>query len=392
MMGKMMGKKGITFASAKALREPGMHPDGDVPGLYLRVAPGGSKSWILRTVIQGRRRDIGLGGFAVVPIADARAQAREYRAMARRGGDPLAERRKASVPTFKDAAARVHREQIVPTSRNGKHKDQWLTTLEHYVHPVIGEMNVDAVSSADVLRVLSKLWIEKPETARRVKQRMQTVFAWARQAGYRDAANPVDDVATALPRQREKTQHFAALNWQDVPAFWQDLQNQEGVAAKALSFLILNAARTGEVIGARWEEIDFDTAVWTIPASRMKTGIEHRKPLPTAALVILNEMKERGGSYIFPGQRNDRPLSNMAMLTLLKRMQRSDMTVHGFRTSFRVWAAEQTDTPREIAEMCLAHDISSDVERAYSRTDYFQKRSKLMVKWAAWCMAARGAQ
>jgi integrase len=312
--------------------------------------------------------------------------------MARRGGDPLAERRKASVPTFKDAAARVHREQIVPTSRNGKHKDQWLTTLEHYVHPVIGEMNVDAVSSADVLRVLSKLWIEKPETARRVKQRMQTVFAWARQAGYRDAANPVDDVATALPRQREKTQHFAALNWQDVPAFWQDLQNQEGVAAKALSFLILNAARTGEVIGARWEEIDFDTAVWTIPASRMKTGIEHRKPLPTAALVILNEMKERGGSYIFPGQRNDRPLSNMAMLTLLKRMQRSDMTVHGFRTSFRVWAAEQTDTPREIAEMCLAHDISSDVERAYSRTDYFQKRSKLMVKWAAWCMAARGAQ
>lgn len=381
-----MGKKSLTFASAKALREPGMHPDGDVPGLYLRVAPGGSKSWILRTVVRGSRRDIGLGGFSTVSLSEARTRAREYRSVARGGGDPLAQRRKVAIPTFKDAAKAVHQEQIVPASKNGKHQDQWLTTLERYAFPIIGDVSVDAVSSADVLRVLSKLWIEKPETARRVKQRMYTVFAWARQAGYRDAANPVDDVATALPRQRQKAQHFAALNWQEVPAFWQELQKQEGAAAKALAFVILNAARTGEVIGARWEEIDFGAAVWTIPPERMKTGVEHRKPLSPAALAVLHEMKEKGCPYVFPGQRGDRPLSNMSMLTLLKRMQRTDITVHGFRTSLRVWAAEQTDVPREIAEMCLAHDIRGDVEQAYARTDYFEKRTALMRKWAEWCL------
>ena len=386
LMGKMMGKKPLTAMAAKAIKEPGMHLDGSVPGLYLRVAPGSSKSFILRTLVKGKRRDIGLGGFPTTSLSEARDEARLLRAQARKGGDPLAERRKANTPTFQVAAERVHREQIIPSTKNGKHQDQWINTLKQYVFPVLGAQTVDDISSADVLQVLSKLWVEKPETARRVKQRMQTVFSWAKQAGFRDLANPVDDVATALPKQRQKAKNFLALDWKDVPDFWRQLQKQRSVSAKALSFLILNAARTGEVIGAKWEEIDFENKVWTIPTKRMKAEIEHRKPLSDASIEILKSLKPTNSHYIFPSLKPDKPLSNMAMLALLRRMKRDDVTVHGFRTSFRVWAAEQTDTPREIAEMCLAHDIRGNVEQAYARTDYFEKRQSLMSTWATWCV------
>ena len=195
-----------------------------------------------------------------------RGRQRNSGRLARKGGDPLAERRKADIPLFKDAAERVHREQIIPSTKNGKHQDQWINTLRQHANPVIGDLGVDQVTSADVLQVLSKVWVAKPETARRIKQRMKTVFAWARQAGYREAGNPVDDVATALPRQRQKARHFSAMNWKDIPEFWTQLQRQESVSAKALSFLIVNAARTGEVVGAKWDEIDFDNKVWTVPA------------------------------------------------------------------------------------------------------------------------------
>ena len=365
-----------------------MHLDGAIPGLYLRVAPGGSKSFILRTMVRGKRTDIGLGGFPTVSLVEARDAARDLRSLARKGGDPLAERRKSDIPLFKVAAERVHREQIIPSTKNGKHQDQWINTLRQHANPVIGGMGVDRISSADVLQVLSKVWIEKPETARRIKQRMKTVFAWARQAGFREAGNPVDDVATALPRQRQKAQHYSALSWKDVPEFWTQLQGQESLSAKALSFLIVNAARTGEVVGAKWDEIDFENKVWTVPASRMKTGIEHRKPLSDTAINTLENLNTKKNVYIFPSQKPDKPISNMAMLALLRRMQRDDITVHGFRTSFRTRPAEQTDVPREIAEMCLAHDIRGNVEQAYARTDYFERRPALMAKWSDWCTGA----
>lgn len=384
-MGKLMGKKKLSVKAANAIRDHGMHLDGDVPGLYLKVAPGGSKSWILRTLIHGKRRDIGLGGFPTTTLAEAREEARNLRAIARKGGNPLEGRRKAKSMTFTEAAEIVHREQILPTAKNAKHQAQWINTIQRYADPVIGKMPVDTISSADILQVLSKVWVEKPETGRRLKQRLQTVFAWTRQAGHREASNPVENVSTALPRQREKPKHFAAMPWQELPVFYDSLDSQSGVSSRALAFLILNAARTGEVIGARWEEIDFDNFVWTIPAERMKTKSEHRKPLADAALDVLNQVRTLDPVFIFPGNKPNQPLSNMAMLNLMKRMERNDFTVHGFRTSFRVWAAEQTDTPREIAEMCLAHDVRGAVEQAYARTDYFAKRSNLMRRWSNWC-------
>lgn len=385
----------MTARGVATITKPGMHGDGD--GLYLHVSPSGAKSWILRTTIKGvtrddgkpRRFDIGLGGLSVLSLADARSKAQDLRAVARSGADPRTVRDKSAptVLTFKEAAEHVHAKRIVPTARNPKHRAQWINTLRDYAFPAIGEKRVDAIDSAGILRVLQPLWLSKPETARRVRQRHRTVFDWCRVAGHREAGNPLEGVELALPKQPPQTGYHPAMSWEDVPGFLAELRERQGVAASALAFTVLTAARTGEVIGARWSEIDGD--VWTVPAERMKAGRSHRVPLAAEALAILEPLHGwHDDGLIFAGQRRGRPLSNMAMLQVMRRMGRGEFTPHGFRSSFRDWSEERTAFPREVKEAALAHTVRSKTERAYRRTDLFEKRRQLMEQWSRWCCRA----
>ena len=377
-------EKALSAVGIKALNGPGRYADGN--GLYLVVDPSGSKRWVLRTVVQGRRRDIGLGGLRMVSLSDARQQATELRQSARSGGDPLAERRKAKVkiPSFSEAAKAVHRDRA-GSWKNQKHAAQWLTTLEQYVFPALGSRRIDLIETPDVLRVLSEIWLKRPETARRIRQRIRTVFDWAKAAGLRVGENPVDGVSKGLPRQPDRDDHFAAMGYVDVPKFIATLQlASAGEGARlALEFLILTASRTNEVLGAEWREIDLDKGVWTIAKERMKAGREHRVPLSKRAVAILKRTKElAGGSFlVFPGRTIDRPMSNMVFLMLVRRMD-LDITVHGFRSAFRDWASERTNFSREVCEMALAHTIKSKAEAAYRRGDLLEKRRELMATWA----------
>lgn len=363
--------------------KPGHYVDGD--GLAMVIGKRGGKSWILRTMVRGKRRDIGLGGVSYVSLAEAREKARELRRLARTGGDPLAIQRTIhACPTFEEAARKVHAEQIVGTSKNDKHRAQWINTLRDYAFPIIGAKPVSDILQSDVLAVLSPIWLSKQETARRVRQRIRTVLDWARTAGHRDGVNPVEGVERGLARQRERVKHHAALPYRDVPQFLTLIG--ENVASQALKFLVLTAARTGEVIGARWSEIDFDERVWIVPEERMKASREHRVPLSEMAVEILGNMAGVDDDFVFPGQKRGKGLSNMAMSNLLKRLGYSDITVHGFRSSFRDWAEEQGGMPREVAELCLAHEVGNAVERAYLRTDLFARRRTLLDDWSAFCM------
>ncbi len=381
--------KVLSTIGIRAIREPGRYADGN--GLYLVVDPSGSKRWVLRTIVQGRRRDIGLGGLRVVPLADARLQAAELRQSARSGGDPMAARRQAKtkVPNFAEAAKAVHEERK-SSWKNQKHTDQWLSTLETYVFADFGSRRIDLLETPDVLRVLSPIWLKKPETARRVKQRIGTVFDWAKAAGLRLGENPIDGVSKGLPRQPDRDGHFAAMPYMDVPKFIAQLQLAsagEGVKL-ALEFLILTASRTNEVLGAEWPEIDLDKSVWTIAKDRMKAGREHRVPLSKRAVAILKRAKElAGGSFlVFPGRTIDKPMTNMVFLMLVRRMG-LDFTVHGFRSAFRDWASERTNFSREVCEMALAHTIKSKAEAAYRRGDLLEKRRELMATWAKYIAA-----
>ncbi|MEA1832551.1 tyrosine-type recombinase/integrase [Methylobacterium durans] len=376
--------KALSSVRIRALKASGRYADGN--GLYLVVDPSGAKRWILRTVVQGHRRDIGLGGLGLVPLAEAREKALAFRKLAREGGDPLAERRKAQVgvPTFAEAAERVHDEHKA-TWKNAKHAQQWITTLRTYACPHLGGRPVDQIATPDVLKVLAPIWLTKPETARRVRQRIGTVLDWAKAAGHRAGDNAVDGVAKGLPKQNDRDEHHAAMPYAEVPAFVEKLQTSGGGESVSLAFefLILTAARTSEVLGMRWDEADLAERLWTVPAARMKAGREHRVPLSERAVAILERAKEvsTGGTLVFPGRSGDRPLSNMAFLMLLRRMGLS-ITAHGFRSSFRDWAAEQTSLPREVAEMALAHTVENRVEAAYRRGDLLEKRRELMQLWA----------
>ena len=378
-------EKALTAIQVRSLSVPGRHADGN--GLYLVVDPSGAKRWLLRTVVQGRRRDIGLGGVALVSLAEAREKALAYRKQAREGGDPLAERRKAKVtiPTFAEAAEQVHADHKASWN-NEKHAAQWITTLKTYANPHLGTRRIDQVATPDVLRALSPIWLTKPETARRVRQRIGTVLDWAKAAGHRSGDNPVDGVERGLPKQGEREAHHAALPYAEVPAFVARLRSsdQGEMARLAFEFLILTAARTGEVLGAEWSEVDVGKALWTVPANRMKARREHRVPLSGRAIVILHRARELDSrsNVVFPGRQLGRPLSNMVFLMLLRRMN-VPITAHGFRSSFRDWAAEATSLPREVAEMALAHTIESKVEAAYRRGDLLVKRTELMDRWAA---------
>lgn len=371
----------------RALRNlgAGFHADGG--GLYLNVLPSGARSWILRTLVHGKRRDMGLGGWPVISLAEARDKALAYRKVARNGGDPIAERdrEKASSLTFEAAARKVH-EDHSPTWRNDKHAAQWINTLTDYTFPAFGAKSIGLVDQVDVLKALAPIWIAKPETARRVRQRIRTVMDWALASGHRTARNPVEGIERALPKQKRGRDHHTAMPFTEVPAFITRLREFDAADSIKRGFecLILTATRTGEVLLAKWDEFDLEAGVWTIPAERMKAKRKHRIPLSKRAIEILAEaQKDKGrGDYVFPGRGVNSPLSNMAFLMLLRRMG-LDCTTHGFRSSFRDWTAEKTNYPREVSEAALAHAVEDQTEAAYRRTDLFERRRTLMEDWAA---------
>ena len=384
-------RSALSPVKINALNTPGRYGDGN--GLYLVVDENQSKRWILRTLVHGKRRDMGLGSLQLVSLAEARKRAATYRLAARDGRDPIAERRQANrnVLTFKEAAEAVHASHSKGW-KNPKHRDQWINTLTEYAFPEIGSKRVNAIDTSDVLRVLTPIWLEKPETARRVRQRIRTVLDWAKAAGHRAGDNPVDAVGKGLPKQTDRPEHHAALPYAAVPAFVEALRaSTAGESAKlAFEFLILTATRTGEVIGARWSEIDTKAKTWTIPKERMKAKREHRVPLSDRCLEILEAAAELGGSpYVFPGREIDIALSNMVFLMHLRRMERADITPHGFRSAFRDWTAEKTSFPREVCEAALAHTNADKVEAAYLRSDLFEQRRALMGQWATFACAAR---
>jgi integrase len=390
-MGKRRGRhpeKALSAVQVRQIKAAGRYADGN--GLYLVVDPSGARRWVLRTIIKGRRRDIGLGGVSLVSLSEAREKAGSYRKVAREGGDPVAEKHKTEVPipTFSAAAEQVF-EEHKGSWRNDKHAAQWITTLRTYAFPVIGSRPVDQIEAPDILRVLGPIWLTKPETARRVRQRMATVLDWAKVAGFRAGENPVHGVTKGLPKQAGKDDHHAALAYGDVPAFVAGLSQTDvsEVVRLAFEFLILSASRTNEVLGVKWAEVDEAGRTWAVPAERMKAKRVHRVPLSSRCMEILDRAKQLGvkSAFIFPGRSGDKPLSNMVFLMALRRMN-LQATAHGFRSSFRDWAAEQTSFPREVCEMALAHVIENRVEAAYRRSDLFDKRRELMDSWARFVM------
>lgn len=379
-------EKRLSAATVRTLKEPGLHGDGN--GLYLKVDPSGAKRWIQRLMIEGKRRDIGLGSVSLVSLAEAREKALENRKLARAGGDPLAaKKRSMDVLTFKAAAEKVH-ELSKPTWRNEKHGDQWINTLTTYVFPVFGSKRIDAVESADVLAALSPIWNSHPETARRVKQRMGSVFKWAMANGWR-LDNPAEVIGRALPKHdRSAVKHREALPYEAVASAIKKVRASDAgaVTKLAFEFLVLTATRSGETRKATWSEFDLDKAIWTIPAARMKAKKPHRVPLPPRCMVILEDakkLKRDEDDLVFPGTKAKKPLSDMTLSKLMKDLDIAAVP-HGFRSSFKDWTSEATSHPREVAEFALAHVIKDKAEAAYARSDLFEKRRALMDDWAAY--------
>tara|TARA_R110002012_G_scaffold281630_1_gene470912 strand:- start:5341 stop:6576 length:1236 start_codon:yes stop_codon:yes gene_type:complete len=389
----------LSALEVKRLSEPGRHAVGGVSGLYLQVTPGAGRSWILRTLIGNRRREMGLGGYPDVGLADAREAARIARKRLLDGEDPIAQRQAArraliaeqqKLMTFNQCAAaviKVKRQE----ARNAKHAKQWETTLATYASPTIGELSVGEIELAHIVNVLEPHWTTKTETMTRVRQRIETVLSWAIARGYREGENPARwrgnlDAILPKPAKVAKVAHHKALPYEDIGAFMSDLRQRSGIAARALEFTILTAARSGEVRGATWEEIDLGAGIWTIPAERMKAGREHRVPLSPTAVQILEALPRYDGvELVFPAPRLGQ-LSDAGMSSVLKRME-LEVTVHGFRSTFRDWTAERTSTPHHVAEMALAHTIKNSAEAAYRRGDLLEKRRQLMNHWADYCAA-----
>lgn len=375
----------LTAVRVRALKEPGRYADGS--GLYLVVDPTGNKRWMLRTTVRGKRCDIGLGGYSLVSLAEAREAATTLRKIARASGDPLAERRKSKkvIPTFEEAAKTVHGEHA-KTWKNDRHFNQWINSLSVYAFPILGGQRVDHIGTPDVLKVLAPIWLTKPETARRVRQRIGVIIDWATAKGFRSGENPVDSVGQGLPKQPHTKSHHAALSYGEVPGFLQRLQSAEleDCTRWAFEFLILTAARTKEVVEAQWAEVDFETKTWTVPPERMKASRVHTVPLSDRCLEILRSAHKFSGTsrYVFPGKKAGKPLSNMAFLMTLRRME-VKATAHGFRSSFRDWASERTNFSRDVCEMALAHAVRDKTEAAYRRGDLLEKRRSLMNAWAA---------
>ncbi|WP_246167500.1 tyrosine-type recombinase/integrase [Sphingomonas piscis] len=385
--------------------KPGRHADGG--GLHLLVKESGARSWVYRFMLKGKSRDIGLGaaGQGGIALADARTARDALRLKVKAGIDPLEEReRKASEAVAAAHAAHIAEmtfkgvaEAFIATHeaswRNDKHRQQWRNTLANYVYPVIGELPVAEVATAHVLKILEPIWQDKPETASRIRGRIETVLDAAKARGYREGENPArwrGHIAQILPpRSRLTRGHHKAMPYDAIPAFMAQVRERQAMAALALEFVVLTATRTSEVLGATWAEVDLEKAIWTVPASRMKAGREHRIPLSPRAIEILEAVKPLGKVNLFPGDRGGK-LSPMAMSMLLRRMKQG-VTVHGFRSGFRDWAAECTGYAHEVCEMALAHVIGNKAEAAYRRGDLFDKRRRLMADWATFCAGAGGA-
>lgn len=380
----------LSAAQVAKLKVPGRHADGG--GLYLFIDDSGRRRWIFMYTRAGKRTELGLGSARDLSLANARNEAAALRAILASGGDPKAERAKdESVPTFGECAD-AYVEAMRPSWRNAKHAAQWTMTLTRYAMPIRAKP-IDDISTQDVLDVLQPLWQRTPETAERLRGRIENVLDAAKARGYRSGENPArwrGHLDQLLPkRQRLSRGHHKALPYDALPLSMADLRDRDAIAARALEFLILTAARSGEVLGAKLEEIDLEKRVWIIPAERMKAGREHRVPLSPRAIEIVETMQALGrGPYLFPGPKPEASLSSMAMAMLLRRMK-SDVTVHGFRSTFRDWASETTGFSHEVCEMALAHTIANKAEAAYRRGDMFEKRRKLMEAWASYCASAK---
>jgi len=372
---------------------PGRHVDGD--GLCLVVSETGARKWVLRIQVSGKRKDIGLGSAKTVELATARELAHSMRQAFKRGEDPVLERRKAreSIPTFSAAAKMVHDEHK-PTWKNSKHAAQWLSTLEAYAFPKFGDIPVNKIDGPMVRDVLAEIWLTIPETARRVRQRIGTVLDFAHAKGWREAEAPMRSITRGLPKQPKGKAHHSAMPWQDVPDFISNLSSTLSAGETvllAIEFLILTAARSGEVRGARWSEFDLDAKCWDVPAGRMKAGVAHRVPLSDRAIQILERMKDfrrtdDSNALVFEGRKQGSAISDMT-LTMPFRRAGIDVTIHGFRSAFRDWVAEATHYPRELAEKALAHTLRDATEAAYQRGDLLEKRRELMSAWASFLNA-----
>lgn len=366
---------------------PGRHGDGR--GLFLYVKPSGARSWVLRYQVQGRRRDLGLGAYPDVSLAMARDRAAEARRLIAEGEDPITKKQQARPKTFREAALELI-ESKRPGWKNAKHAAQWTATLESYVFPKIGAVQVAKIETTDVISTLTPIWAAKPETANRVRQRIEAVIDYASALGVRSGDNPARwrghlDHLLPKPKKVRAVEHHPALPHAQIADFMTDLAKREGVAARALAFTILTAARSGETRGMTWGEVDLEAKVWTIPAGRMKAAKEHRVPLTDAALTLLGQRANGtpDDALIFGSEAKlGKPISDMSMTAVLRRMERDDITVHGFRSTFRDWAGETTGFPREVIEAALAHGIKDKAEAAYARSDLFDKRRKLMQAWA----------
>lgn len=379
-----MGK--LTATKVKALTEPGTYMDGD--GLMLVVTSKSSASWKLRAMVAGKRRDIGLGSLKVLSLADARDKASHLRRQIAQGIDPIAERKKIAdpVPTFREAAASVHEEHKAAW-KNGKHQDQWTNTLTTYAFPKLGDRLVNDIEGPIIRDVLAPIWLAKPDTARRVRQRIGAVLDWSYAKGYRPTEAPMRSLSKGLPRQPRKDSHFAAMPFTDVPKLIARLRERSSAGRLAMEALILTAARSGEIRGATWSEVDLEAGMWTVPADRMKMGRVHHVPLAPEAIDVFRRaeaLRVPCSDLVFPGQRLKNQLSDMTLLKVMRDME-TGVTVHGFRSAFRDWVAEETSYPGEVAEAALAHAIPNRVEAAYRRTDFLEKRRSLMREWAAFC-------
>jgi integrase len=381
----------LSDRTVKTVTKPGRHSDGG--GLYLNVTGGGGRSWVFMWTKEGRQREMGLGSLAAVSLASARARAAKARELIAEGGDPLEVRtvERKTMPTFGEIADRLVA-NMAPSWRNDKHADQWRMTLTTYAAPLRSKP-VDTIGTEDVLAVVQPLWNSKPETASRLRGRIEKVMDAARALKHHPGPNPAawkGNLASLLPARQKLTRgHHPAMPYPEVPAFVLRLRATGGISALALEFTILTAARSGEVLGARWPEIDLAAKTWTVPASRMKGKREHRVPLPDRALAILRAVATlraddaADAAPVFPGMRPGAGLSVMALDMVLRRMKVADATVHGFRSSFRDWAGESTSFPREVAEAALAHQVGDETERAYRRGDALERRRGLMAAWAA---------
>lgn len=387
----------ISPTSFAKLHKPGRYCDGG--GLLLQVSCSGARSWIFRFQLDGRKRDMGLGTASSIGLADARQLGAQCRAMVAKGIDPIEEQagrrqqralKAASALTFQECALKLI-EAKRPSWRNTKHAEQWERSLATHAFPRLGNLPVTEINTDLVLKVLEPIWLKMNPTAARLRERIEAVLDAAKARGQRQGENPARwrghlENLLAKPSKIQRVIHHPALPYSDINGFMTDLCQQEALAARAMEVLIFTATRTSETLNAEWFEFDLDRAVWTVPAVRIKAGKEHRIPLSSPAMGLLQKLHtNRTSPYVFPGRNKDAPLCKMAFHKLLARMGRTDITTHGFRSTFRDWAAEQTNFPREVAEMALAHAIENKVEAAYRRGGLFEKRTKLMTAWAQYC-------